>query len=161
MRISLPLLCLLGFLLMAGYVMHTQDRSVKTKPVNGKAGAVQTVNNETDRELWAGISSNQPVFRGSPTNLNITFTLVNDGQAAVDPKIDTAKLVVNGEELSVFQFMDGPRDDRWNSLPPGDYILFARGSGEMFKQPGIYRLSWKGEGFQSPEIVVRVLPEIK
>jgi hypothetical protein len=31
--------------------------------------------------------------------------------------------------------------------------------GDYLKEPGLYRVSWKGAGFQSSEIVLRVLPE--
>jgi hypothetical protein len=30
--------------------------------------------------------------------------------------------------------------------------------GRYFKEPGIYKVSWRGEGFEAPTIVFRVMP---
>src|SRR5262249_54659957 len=91
----------------------------------------------------------------------ITFTLVNDGNQVIDPKIPSARIVVNGKPLpdSGLIFGNGPRDARFTALPPGDHLLFGYALGSHFKKPGVYRVHWEGEGFRSPEVVFRVLPK--
>jgi hypothetical protein len=124
-------------------------------PGAGKAKA-----SEEAKPLWAGLSINQPVFREGGTELlQFTFSMVNDGDKVIDPKITASKIVVNGKPLpdSAHIFGNGPRDDRFTALPPGDFLLFGAGLGSRFKKPGVYRVYWEGEGFRSPEVVFRVL----
>jgi hypothetical protein len=106
---------------------------------------------------------NQPIFReGHDTNLlQINFTLVNDGDAVIDPKIPGyPRLFVNGKELDLSKRPGSfIRDDRWTALPPGDFLLFGLGLGQDFDKAGVYKVYWQGDGFRSPEIVFRVLPK--
>lgn len=118
---------------------------------------------ETPR-LWAAISVSDPVFEeGWTKDLMIHFALVNDGAATIDPKVGTWKLVINGEELadSGFIFGNGIRDARWEALPAGDKLRFGYALEQYFKKPGIYRVSWKGEGFETLPIEFRVMPNKK
>ena len=111
--------------------------------------------------LWAALSVSRPVFRaGSTKELLIHFTLVNDGVKPIDPKIESSKIIINGEELenSALILGNGPRDARWNALPPGDMLEFTYALEDYFKKPGIYRVSWKGDNFEAPTIVFRVMP---
>jgi uncharacterized protein (TIGR03067 family) len=116
-----------------------------------------------EKKLWAGISVNQPVFQeGRDVNLlQFNFTLVNDGDKVVDPKIPGyPRLIVNGKELDLSNRPGtGPRDGRFAALPPGDYLLFGLGLGDDFNKAGVYRVYWQGEDFRSPEIVFRVMPK--
>ena len=110
--------------------------------------------------LWAALTANHAVFRRGETNgLNVEFTLVNDGGVTVDPKIGESRIVVNGEELADSGLIlgNGPRDARFAALPPGDYLRFSYALGDHFKEPGVYRVSWRGADFRSPEVVFRVL----
>ena len=111
--------------------------------------------------LWAAISISDPLSQeGWTKGIAIHFTVVNDGSAPLDPKIVASKIIVNGKELedSGFILGNGPRDARWDALPPGDSLRFTYALGEYFKEPGIYKVSWKGEGFEAPEVVFRVMP---
>src|ERR1700752_4067430 len=113
-----------------------------------------------DPSCWVAISVSQPLFRqGRTKNLQIYFTLVNEGNKPIKPQIDLSKLVINGKELadSAWIFGNGIRDSRWEALPPGDAIEFTYALGAYFEKPGIYEVSWKGPGFESPKIVFRVL----
>ena len=113
-------------------------------------------------KIWAAISVNEPVFvQGWTKNLQIYFTLVNDGSETVNPDISSSQIVVNGKawEDSVNIFGNGIRDNRFEALPVGDYLLFTYALGDRFTTPGIYRVSWKGSGFESQEIIFRVLPQ--
>lgn len=116
--------------------------------------------NQERPKLWAALSISRPLFHaGSTKELLIHFTLVNDGIKAIDPKIESSKLMINGEELddSGFLLSGGPKDARWNALPPGDTLEFAYALEGYFKKPGIYRVSWKGEDFETSTIVFRVM----
>lgn len=115
-----------------------------------------------DGKLWAGISVTQPVFREGETVagiFQINFVLVNDGNKVVNPEFGASKLLINGKEVANWGFIvsNGPKDNRWEALPPKDYILFGYALGEYFEKPGIYRVVWKGKAFQSPELVFRVM----
>ena len=106
-----------------------------------------TATSETRGKLWAALSVNHPVFRQAETKaLNIEFTLVNDGDAVLDPKIGDSKIIINGKELadSGFILSNGPRDARFDALPPGDHLRFGYALGDHFLEPGVYRVSWRG-----------------
>jgi hypothetical protein len=121
--------------------------------------------NKTKTKLWAGISVSQPVFVGKndtvPGIFQINFTMINDGDKTIDPEISSSKLLINGKELKDWPILvsNGPKDNRFKALPPGDYLLFGSGLGKYFEEPGIYKVSWQGKAFQSNEIEFRVLPE--
>jgi hypothetical protein len=112
--------------------------------------------------LWAGLSINHPIFKVGQTNdLRIEFTLVNDGTKVIDPKIPESRVVINGKELndSGSILSSVPKEARSQALSPAGSLHFNCLLGDQFKQPGIYRVSWKGAGFQSSEIVIRILPK--
>ena len=58
------------------------------------------------------------------------------------------------EHVGVFS---GKRVKRFDTLPPGEELLFGEVLEEAFRQPGIYRVRWEGEGFRSPEMMFRVM----
>ena len=112
--------------------------------------------------LWAGLSANHPIFKAGQTkDLRIEFTLVNDGDKVIDPKIAESRIVINGKERtdSGLIFSSVEKGTRSRALSPGESLQFSLPLGDQFKEPGTYRISWKGAGFHSPEIVLRVLPE--
>jgi hypothetical protein len=111
--------------------------------------------------LWAALTVNRPVFpEGEVKDLSLTFTLVNDGEAVLDPEVGASRIVVNGKALDDSRFIlsNGPRDTRFAALPPGDHLSFAHALGDHFRKPGVYRVSWRGARFRAPEVVFRVLP---
>jgi hypothetical protein len=117
--------------------------------------------NQEQPKLWASVSVSRPLFHAGWTKeLLVHFTLVNDGSKTLDPKIESSKIIINGVELkdSGFIFGNGPRDNRWRALPPGDSLEFTYALEEYFREAGIYRVSWKGENFETPTIVFRVMP---
>ena len=112
--------------------------------------------------LWAGLSVNHIVFKaGQTTDLRIEFTLVNDGDKVIDPKIPESRIVNNGKELSDSGILlsNVPKVARFKALSPGESLQFDCLLGDQFKEPGTYRVFWRGSGFQSSEIVLRILPE--
>lgn len=136
---------------------HAQDpASEKTDEVKEPAAPAT--------KLWGGFSTNEPVYReGYTGKLNLTFTVYNEGETTLDPKIGEATLVINGKDDpgSWMRFNNGPRDNRFTALPPGDYLLFGYGLGDLFSKPGLYRVYWKTPVLQSDEIEIRVLPKVE
>jgi hypothetical protein len=117
--------------------------------------------NQERPKVWAALSVSRPLFRaGSTKELLIHFTLVNDGTKPIEPKIESSKIIINGKELgnSALILGNGPRDARWDALPPGDVLEFTYALEDYFKEPGIYGVSWKGDYFETPTIVFRVMP---
>lgn len=117
--------------------------------------------NQEHPKLWASLSISRPLFHAGWTKeLLIHFTLVNDGSKSIDPKIESSKIIINGVELenSGFILNKGPKDGRWRALPPGDSLEFTYALEDYFKEPGIYRVLWKGDNFETPTIVFRVMP---
>ena len=114
------------------------------------------------RKLWAGVRVDRLVRRSNnlPRPFMVTFSLVNDGEKTVDPKVGESDLVINGKKMEDWRFTasNGPRDARWQALPPGGDILFGYDLHRHFTAPGTYRVVWKGDGYESAEVVFRVLP---
>jgi hypothetical protein len=112
--------------------------------------------------LWAGIAVSQPVFNAEEAaKLVVRFALVNDTGAAAEPKVGRSTLLVNGQPLkdSDVIFNNGPRDQRFEKLPAGEALHFTYALGEHFSKPGLYRVQWKGEGYESAAVEFRVLAE--
>ena len=109
--------------------------------------------------LWAALSINHAVFKAGQTKvLRIEFTLVNDGDKVIDPKIPESHIVINGNELTEPGSVFG-KDAPFKALSPGESLRFDWLLGDYLKEPGLYQVSWKGVGFQSSEIVLRILPD--
>ena len=50
------------------------------------------------------------------------------------------------------------RGDTWEKLQPGGDTVVVCPLWDFVKEPGTYRVSWKGKHFQSPEAVLRIVP---
>jgi hypothetical protein len=112
--------------------------------------------------LWAALSINHAIFEAGQTkDLRIEFTLVNDGDKVIDTKIQESRIKINSEELADSALVLGrvSTDASFKALSPGDSLQFSLLLGDRFQAPGTYRVSWKGAGFQSSEIVLRIVPE--
>lgn len=120
-------------------------------------------------KLWATISFRWPIERqGEATKrISVYFALVNDGDKPIAPKIKSSKLLINGKVHEnwpkIVSDVDAPggsrRLKRFDSLRPEEGLLFGYNFEDAFSKPGIYRVQWEGEGFRSPEIMFRVMPE--
>jgi len=133
---------------------------------SAKASLSATKTSTTDKpktgSLWAGLSVKHSIFKAGQTrDLRIEFTLVNDGDKVIDPKIAESRIIINGKELadSASVLTSTSKDAPFTALAPGQSLQFDCPLGDHFKEPGTYPASWKGAGFQSSEIVLRVLPE--
>jgi hypothetical protein len=126
------------------------------------AAKLGTADREKVGSLWAGLSVSHPSFRSGQTkDLRIEFNLVNDGDKIIEPNLAESRIIINGKELSDSGVILGrmPKEARFKALSPGESCQFDCLLGEQFKEPRIYRVSWKGAGFKSSEIVIRVLPK--
>ena len=128
--------------------------------------AVAQDRNEAQREskqvaLWAGISVAQPILgEGGVEKLQISFGVVNDGSATVDPRIGASHLSVNGVEPKDWLVVinNGLRTPEFQALPPGHFLSFSYMLRRYFAKPGIYTVRWWGENFRAQPITFRVLP---
>ncbi len=126
------------------------------------AGKLGTTDQPKSVSLWAALSVNHPVFKAGQTkDLRIEFTLVNDGETVIDPKIPESRIIINGKELSDSGpiLSNGLNTAHVKTLSPGNNLQFSVVLGDPFKEQGTYRVSWEGIGFQSEEIEFRVLPD--
>jgi alpha-beta hydrolase superfamily lysophospholipase len=116
---------------------------------------------EGQESLWAAVSVNHSIFKqGEPENVSIELTLVNDGAEVIDPKIAESWILINGQEVpdSGSILRGGLKDAEVKPLAPKGKLQFRVALKDCLKNPGTYRVSWRGTGFQAPEIVLRVLP---
>ena len=111
--------------------------------------------------LWAALSVNHSVFAADEVkDLVVEFTIVNDGLQPIDPGIAGSRLMINGKELrdsTPFLAMVPAMP----ASPPCRPAIISGSrpdSGDHFQAPGTYRVSWRGDAFQAPEISFRVLP---
>jgi hypothetical protein len=113
-------------------------------------------------KLWAALAVSEPIFdRGGVDQMQVSFADYNEGDATADPKIESSHLLINGVEPRDWPLVigNGPRGKIFYSLPPGKTLQFGYGLGpRYFLDPGIYKLRWKGENFESPELTFRVVP---
>jgi hypothetical protein len=120
---------------------------------------------ETQGKLWAVISIIPPVLvpdTSTKSPSGIGLYVGNDGTQAVDTGADDSVLVINGRPQRSWGWQmalkNGPSGPEWLQMPPRDFIGIIRPLSGIVSEPGIYRVSWKGKNFQSPEVVYRILP---
>jgi hypothetical protein len=149
-----------------------QGRGVMVEPMNpqvelpGSApqgqprGQDQTT--KPTSKLWAAISVPQPIFyQDRIEDLQMSFALVNDGGSTVDPKIGSSHLLINGVEPQDWFFVigNGPRNEWFNALPPGQTLQFTYLLGpRYFQKPGDYTVRWQADDFKAADLTLRVLP---
>jgi hypothetical protein len=124
-------------------------------PTQGNAGEPKAGN------LWAALAVSHSTFKqGQTEDLRIEFNLVNDGDEVIDPTIAESHIAINGRDLtdSGLVLSSVAKDAHFNVLAPGESLQFSLLLGNQFKESGTYRVSWKGAGFRSSEIVLRILP---
>ena len=91
----------------------------------------------------------------------VSLILLNDSDTPQDATPGLWKLVVDGKELddSAVIFGNGPvPTGGWKTLNPGEAAELRKDleADRYFAAARDYKLSWKGEGFQSPTITVTV-----
>ena len=137
----------------AALILAAMPIVIAQAPDRPKAVKAQT-------KLWAAVSVSQPIFdvRGID-QLQMHFTVVNDGETTVNPRIGSSHLLINGTEPKDWRITinNGPRDSSFDSLPPGRSVLFGYAMGRLFAKPGIYTVRWQGENFRAPDLTFRVV----
>jgi RNA polymerase sigma factor (sigma-70 family) len=112
--------------------------------------------------LRAELTVNPHVIEAGVDNplLQITFSLHNDSAKVINPKVRYSKIIVDGKVLpdSARIFSSGPRSDKFDALQPGDELRFGYAMGKYFNKAGIYRVSWEGDGYVSPAVLIWVQP---
>ena len=133
-----------------------------------KAKVVTVVDIGADKKLsppklWAGVSASSPNSTSNAMftvpqveRLMIGFALVNDGTDPVPFERGETELVINGKPLGGFgkNFREGPV---WDRLVPGKPFDAALGLGKHFAKPGVYKVQWRGKGFESAVLELRVV----
>ena len=120
--------------------------------------------------VWAGMTVNHALYTAGWMNeMVIDFAVFNDGNApaVVNPCIDRSTFVINGIQLSgkdfewfAFNFGNGPRSI--DPLPAGKGTYIEKGGfGQFFQKPGVYRVVWKSDCFESQPVFFRVMPRDK
>ena len=116
-------------------------------------------------KLWAGVSASSPNVTSNALftvreaeRLMIGFAVVNDGTDPVPFERGETELVVNGQSVAGFgdAFRDGPV---WARLVPGKPFSASLGLGKHFAKPGVYKVQWRGKGFESAVLEFRVVGE--
>jgi len=114
--------------------------------------------------LHAGIRAQIVPLKGGytePAHVQLSFLLLNDSESLVDVVASSWKIVVDGVELpdSGFIFGNGiAPGGGWKTLRPGEHYSLGRSLplDKYFTHRGEHRVSWRGEGFQSPTITVQI-----
>jgi hypothetical protein len=76
--------------------------------------------------------------------------------------IGESSLKANGKEVANWELTinNGPRDNRWNSLPAGDHLEFTYAMGAPdFRAPGTYDVVWVVQGHASKPFRIEVATE--
>lgn len=89
----------------------------------------------------------------------IAFSVTNRTAAPLDPKLDAADLLINGEPSVMWANTNGNggREPEWYALPPGEHVGREYQIGQtLFEKPGDYTLVLKVSGILSQPLHVHV-----
>src|SRR5438309_939361 len=120
---------------------------------------------QDEPKLWAAASIDRTVFDPYTFNVggpDIHLGLVNDDTRVRETGLRESVLMVNGRPIQSERWdmtlKQRLRGDTWEKLRPGEYTVVSCPLWDFIKEPGTYRVSWKGKHFQSPEAVLRIVP---
>lgn len=96
-----------------------------------------------------------------PAHVQLVFLLINDSDSAIAVKAGSWRIVIDGVELqeSDWLFGNGPMPTGgWTILQGGQYYELGKAlpTDKYFPYPGEHKVSWRGEGFRSSTISIRV-----
>jgi len=114
--------------------------------------------------LHAGITAQfVPIKPGftAPAHVQLALVLINDSNDAFDVKAGSWKILIDGVELqdSDSIFGNGPTPTGgWTILQAGQYYELGKALpvSKYFQKAGEHKVSWKGNGFRSSTITVKV-----
>ncbi|HLJ48781.1 MAG TPA: hypothetical protein VKU01_22345 [Bryobacteraceae bacterium] len=115
-----------------------------------------------ENKLWVAAGVDKSLYTASETSrLEVSFVVINDGDATVDPEVEGSHLLINGKEPEDWSIViaNGIRAANYRVLPPGGVLEFNYQLGpRYFAKPGVYTLRWEVGKFRSAEMTFRVLP---
>jgi hypothetical protein len=119
-----------------------------------------------NENVWASISVQPSVFWKNYTDrVQVHFVVLNDGPSAINPRIGSCRLLINGVEAQGWDYLNtvstlgnAMRNPDFYNLPPGRPLQFVYALGEFFNKPGIYVVGWSCEKFKVTDVTIRVLP---
>ena len=127
--------------------------------------ALITAPSFAENRLWVAASVDKSLYTRSETaTLAVSFVVINDGAANVDPAVEGSHLFVNGREPEDWSMIiaNGIRTENFRALPPGGVLEFNYQLGpRYFAKPGIYTLRWEVGKFRSAEMTFRVLQPLR
>ena len=91
----------------------------------------------------------------------IGFKVTNRSDAVIDPKLDVADLLINGEPSVMWANThgNGGREPEWYELPPGQHVARDYTIGTtLFEKPGDYTLVLKVSDILSAPVQIHVRP---
>ena len=106
--------------------------------------------------VWAAVAVTSPVLYTSQ-QVNVYLAATNLGSEPIARTLvkEETVLVVNGEEWpGIFRY--GLGSDK-TPLAPGESQQFNYQLTNRFRKPGVYRLVWKGKGFESLPFEFRIV----
>ena len=114
--------------------------------------------------LHAGITAELvPLKDGftNPAHVQLLFLLINDAASTIDVAADSWRIVIDGVELpdSDYIFGNGPTPTGgWKFLQPGQFYELGESLpiDKYFSRPGDHTVSWKGKGFRSTTVKIKV-----
>ncbi len=108
---------------------------------------------------YGGSKSHRPVYRlpfatRGENQFILHFGVVNDGDKTVNPDTESSQLLINGKPLKDWSFIigNGIKSTYNTALPAGENLDFTYSMGRYFEKPGIYKIVWKGKGFEAPRL---------
>jgi hypothetical protein len=119
--------------------------------------AVSDQEASTSIHVWAAVSVSPILY--TTEHVNVFFAATNLGNEPIDRTLvrEETVLVINGAELQESSIMFGNGLGAGpGALAPGKSVNFVYQLTNRFKMPGLYRLVWKGKGFESLPIEFRV-----
>ena len=131
----------------AGTGLATASRTVGT-------GTLQA---STSR-VWAAVTVDSPIFHiNQPINVMFAATNLSDTPIRLTELREETVLVINGKEWpdSRFTFTNGAHSTA-QFLQPGKSMMFVYQLTSVFKEPGLYRIVWRGKDFETLPIEFRV-----
>jgi hypothetical protein len=149
---------LLGKMLIVAAVLATTLMPItvpKEKPEKSCGGLHAAIRGELVRR--------DPPYT-QPPFVMLTFILLNDSDAPINAVEGSWQIVIDGKELkdSDFIFGNGPGPvGGYGILNPGESYGLGKGLelSRYFPEEREYKVLWKGKGFQSSTITVKVTPK--
>jgi hypothetical protein len=91
--------------------------------------------------------------------LQLVFVIRNTSSSMVDPRLEESTLFVDGKPVEAWARIvsNGPRDERWNALPPGQELQFSYLLGDaLFATPGLHQVELEVSNVRSARVPIQL-----